>query len=315
MAFIDAPKTRLLIGVVLVNAFVYLLAAAALYQSRLQYVQRAETSTQNLARSLELTLIGTISKLDIHLQAVIHEAERQLATGKPDAMVLNDYARQHQEQSPEINGLRLTDAEGNVLYGTPLPSGKPINIADRDYFRQVRDNPKAGLVFSSPLVSRITGQWSIFIARRYHHPGGKFAGVAYVVLPLDYFNRIMSGVELGQQGVARIQTLKFVHFAQHPRTAESDRQIGTVVISETVMQMLLRNPNSGTFTYSSAYDGVERIVSYRKTDPYPFYIYFGLSTRDSLAPWHKESTVVLVLTLLFSLITALAYFFPSCLSR
>jgi len=65
-------------------------------------------------------------------------------------------------------------------------------------------------------------------------------------------------------------------------------------------------PDAGTYTTVYKYDGIERTLSYRKINPYPFYIFVGLSTRGSLAPWHKEVAVVLMLVLMFSLITALA---------
>jgi signal transduction histidine kinase/DNA-binding NarL/FixJ family response regulator len=306
VAFIDSPKTRLLIGVVLVNVFVYLLAAAALYQSRQQHIQRTELTTRNLVLSLEQTLMGTLSKLDVHLQAVIHEAERQLATGKLDASALNAYVRQHQLQSPEIDAIRLTDAKGNVRYGTGIPPGKPVSIEDRDYYRQLRDNPQAGLVFSKPLFGRITGKWGIIIARRFNHPGGRFAGVVLTVLPLDYFHRVISGINVGKNGAIAIRNLEYTILARHPETSEIDRRIGSTAMSAKSLKMLGSFPDTGTYTTVYKHDGIERTLSYRKINPYPFYIFVGLSTRGSLAPWHKEVAVVLMLVLMFSLITALA---------
>lgn len=73
MAFIDSPKTRLLISVVLINAFVYLLAAAALYQSRLQYVQHTELSIQNLARSLELKAYTSLARSGEELRSLMSQ--------------------------------------------------------------------------------------------------------------------------------------------------------------------------------------------------------------------------------------------------
>lgn len=73
--------TRLATRIFLVNLFVYLLVGWFIYHSWSQYEHQTALSTQNLALSLELNVLGVLDKTDVSLMAVVNEAQRQLAVG------------------------------------------------------------------------------------------------------------------------------------------------------------------------------------------------------------------------------------------
>lgn len=54
--------SRLWIGVLLVNLFIYALLVLLLYQSRQQYERQAILTTQNLARPLAVNVTGVLEK-------------------------------------------------------------------------------------------------------------------------------------------------------------------------------------------------------------------------------------------------------------
>lgn len=71
------------------NLFVLVLAAVSLYQSRQQYELRAQLVTRDMVRSVDQRISGSIGHIDLALQAVADELERQLQGGgwtlKPSA--------------------------------------------------------------------------------------------------------------------------------------------------------------------------------------------------------------------------------------
>jgi hypothetical protein len=142
---------RLVIGTIIINFFVYSLAGLSLYNSHVHYNKVASISTQNIAINLEASISGIIDKIDIGVFAVSREAMRQLATGGVNREELNSYIQNQIAQLPELYGLRVTDADGNLLYGTDIPAGKTANISDREYFKSLRDNPKEGLAISKAI--------------------------------------------------------------------------------------------------------------------------------------------------------------------
>lgn len=141
---------RLITGTFVVNLFLYLLVGPSLYEIRQQYIIQTELSTQNLAQSIEGHVLEIIDKIDIALSTVEWEAERQLNAGGIQEKTLNEYIRRQQERVPVLQVIRMTNDIGDVRYGTDMPHGKPLNVADRNAFRHLKDNPKAGLVIAIP---------------------------------------------------------------------------------------------------------------------------------------------------------------------
>ena len=301
------------LGVLLANVLVYLLTGVALYENWLQYDRGITLSTQNLSRTLELVVAGTIDKADAHLRTVAYEAERMLALGKVDAAALNNTIKQQYAMFPEVDGVRVTDADGYVRYGAAKRETGPTLIDDRDYFKTLRDSPGTGLILSQPLISRLTGKWSLSIARRLNLPGGEFGGIAYVVLPLDYFMTVVSSIDVGEHGAVAIRNLQHAMLARYPATDVKNRHLGDTALGVKSLAMLSTYPESGTYTTVYNHDGLERTLSYRKVGIYPIYVFVGLSTDDYFAPWRKELTVACGFAALFSIVTV--YFAWSAIRR
>jgi signal transduction histidine kinase/ActR/RegA family two-component response regulator len=293
---------RVTAGVVLVNLFVYVLVGLSLYQVRQQYERQTALSTQNLAQSLEISVSGIIDKIDIALFAVVNEAERELATGGVDGKTLTAYATRQHRQLPELDGIRVTDEAGNVKYGTRVPVGNLVNSADRDYFRRHLEDPHAGLVIAKPVFGRIAGKWIVIIARRVNKPDGAFAGIAFGALPLEYFSRIFSTFGIGKHGAISLRDSDIAVIARYPEPDGVGSAIGKKNVSNTLLECLKANPDSGTYSAEVKLDHIMRAISYRKTPRYPLYIFVGQATYDYLAVWRKEALIAVSLLALFTLV-------------
>ena len=71
------------------------LAALSLRQSYLHCQERADITTQNLARALADHLHDTIEKVDLTVRTAVEEMQAQLARGKVDAGSLNTFIERH----------------------------------------------------------------------------------------------------------------------------------------------------------------------------------------------------------------------------
>ena len=161
--------TRWAAGVLLLNLFVYTLAAFMLYASWRGYETRVESSTQNLARIIESSVTGVVDKADVALRSVVDEAERQLAAGGIDAVAITGAIARQTARVPELDGIRLANADGEILYGSDVDPAAAVNVTDREYFQWVRDNPAAATYISKPYVGRIAHRWVFALARRIEH--------------------------------------------------------------------------------------------------------------------------------------------------
>jgi two-component system cell cycle sensor histidine kinase/response regulator CckA len=177
----SAFAARLHGGLLVLALFVATLVAFLLVQSRAQYEERAVVSGRNLSHLLTQDLDAWFDKVDLALLAVKAEAERVTAS-TDDALALNDFIRRQAARQPELDALRVSDAAGQLTAGTGVSADRPINIANRAFFRKLEANPSAGLVVSEPVVGQISGKWSIVFARRISGANGSFQGVAFAVV-------------------------------------------------------------------------------------------------------------------------------------
>lgn len=290
---------RLIACVVLVNLLVTVFSGALLYQVRENDKERVKIHTQNLSKSLEQSIFHIIEKADVALHSAVEQAEMQIARGGIDGRTLGDSFFRLLAHVSEIQGLRMTNAKGDVRYGTGLDSGRQVNIADRAYFIQSRDNPKDCVIISEPVVSRVDKKWVIVIARRVNEPDGSFAGVAYGVISIDYFLQHFSTFDIGSNGSISLFSGDLINAVRYPLTKMAGSILGKKVTSPEFREQLKENIDHGTFTARSQIDNVERTYSYRKINGYPLYISVGLATSDYLSSWEWEARQGLLLVATF----------------
>jgi signal transduction histidine kinase len=302
LKFMVSPRTfgtRLSVGVLAANLFVVAMAASSLYHSRVLYEERQAVQTQNLSQALELTIEGIVDKADVALQAVVDEAEKEIAAGGIDQQAFEAFIARQYSRVPELNGLRVTDARGNVAYGTSVVSGPPVNVADRDYFSDARDHRRGNLFVSRPIYGRIAHEWVFILSRRVSNPDGSFAAVAYGSLPIDYFKNFFSTLAIGSNGTISLRDVDLAVIARFPEPGGSGSTIGKTWLSSEFKEAFGKDQTVGTYTARSVIDNVERTTSYRKVSIYPLYIVVGMATADYLAVLQEEAAKMLALVSIF----------------
>ena len=289
---------RLFAGWLLIAFSVITLSAYFLRASLLQQEERTRLEVENLSLVLERDVAASIDKIDLVLLAAIDAYERARAAGSIDADAMDAMLHKLRERQPRIIGLRISDAEGKkVLFGS---EGMTTGIEDRNYFRQLRDNPNLGLVVSEPLYGRISGKWTLIMARRLPEVGGRFSGIAFASVPLDSFEKDFEALQLGANGSItwRDENLRVV--ARRPK-AGAVSEYGARVLSEDFQAALARDPLQGEYlSGKTSIDGVERLHAYRYNQQHRFYVNVGVAKQTYVAAWLRqlEGTAALLLVFL-----------------
>ncbi len=297
---------RLAAGVLLINTFVLVLAGLSLCQSRLQYQERAAVTTQNLTLVFDQYISGSIHKIDVVLLDAADEIEKQIAGGGIDRRELDLYLNRRSARLPELEGVRMANARGEITYGKDVRGNIPTNIADRDYFIRLRDGANAGLIISKPLVSRVIDEWVIILARRVNRPDGSFAGVVYGVIPLENFLKIFNSIDVGNHGTITLRDSELRTIARHPEPWGDDATVGRKDVSDKLRKLITSGRDTGTFKALSSIDKIERTYTFRKISEYPLFITVGLATGDYLIEWRREVVIMLSVVALFFLFTLFA---------
>lgn len=294
---------RMTAGVLLLNLFVIALICVSLHHSRNQYEERAAIETRNLTQVLEQHLDGIIDKTDVVLFAAVEEFEHQFARGGVNRKDLKAFLNRMKTQMPELERLILVDAHGEVVYITGTGTESLSNVSDRDYFQQLRQNPGSGLFISKPIKSRISGKWVVILARRINLGDGAFAGAVCAALPLDYFSRLFSTINVGPKGAIVLRDVELGVIARYPETGGPGSTIGMKKVSSEMAELIRAGKQSGTFKTTPPIDNIERTYSFRRLVTYPFHIIVGFASSDYLKEWRAEVVKMAVTAFFFLVVT------------
>ena len=265
------------------------LGAYGLYTSREQYEERARLLTQNLALALDRSVSANIEKIDLALSAIADHLEGQLARGGLDMAAAHTHIQSQIARRSELEGLRVTDAQGTGILGPTLHSQPQFSFADREWFTVQRDRPDAGLHLSQPLVSKVAGNWIVSLSRRYRWPNGEFAGAVSAAVPLAYLKSELMALDVGPRGTVTLRDTQFRLVVRHPQAAEASANVvGSQKISPELRQLVLDGNARGTVHAQCTADGVERTLSFRRLQVVPLLVIVGVATEDYLAGWHSE---------------------------
>lgn len=297
-------------GGLLAVALLVLLSLLA-YQLWLSYQDKlgsAETGTRNLAAIFETRLDATLRRTDADLQKLA--ASIPVAALNQNAVA--QYAREVNAELDsrlfnveEMAGYRVHDANGDTLYSSDSAHTQRVNISDRDYFRLLRKNPNAGLIFSDVVTGRSTGRQVLVIVRGLRDAQGNFMGIVHGMLELEYYRKQFKSLDLGRQGFISLR--RSDTHAQVIRFPDRPSEINTPLApAHPLVQAVLPGARNLTLHYAVPPENIPRIVGIQALQDFPYYFAVGFGREDILSGWHVQVIVVVMSTLLlFGLIGAL----------
>lgn len=294
-------KFRIAIGIVIINLIVFGLAGYSIFASKNHYENQATKETENLVRSLEFSISGILENIDLALWAEKAEAQRQIVGGGIKKSEFDAHIANTLKRIPEMANLRMADAKGDIVYGVEAGSGPIANVADRDYFTFLRDNPNSELFISKPVLGRISKKWILIIARRVNNPDGTFAGVIHGNIPISIIQKQFESYDLGKHGMITLRDKDLSIIVRYPETDNSTP--GKQSITKEFAEKINAGHFTGSYKVASKVDGIKRVISYRKLDGYPLYVNCGIAAQDYLAAWYKELQKQLIMVFLFTLCT------------
>ncbi|MDP2144101.1 MAG: PAS domain S-box protein [Gallionella sp.] len=297
---------RLAAGLLLVNLSVVALAAWSVWQNFEVHHEQAELGTQNLARALENDIAGAISTDEMALLGVVDEYQNQRESGKFDAARLNAQIERVRARRSEIDAIRITDAQGVLLYGTGVKPEERRSLADRPHFIRLRDDPAAGLVLSKPQISRVNKKWVIALAHRIAKSDGSFDGMAFAAIPLGHLSRTFSTLDIGERGMVALRDMNLDLVVHYPESESPKLAVGSRPPSPGLPHWASAGKTAGSYFSVSEVDHVERLISFRKIAGYPLYVQVGWALDDYLAGARREAMDIALLVGMFMLLTLAA---------
>jgi len=273
---------------------VTLILGTMIWTARLEVLREAGATTSNYAAILEARLDATLRRCDAVLQELAltlpDEALNQRAVPRHTAAI-NAKLDAHRIKFEELSGLRVYDASGDRLYSSAEINMQRVNVADRVYFQTLRDQPRAGLVFSEVLVSRITGRHIVVVAKALRDGQARFRGIVLAAIELGHFQKLFESLDTGRQGLIAIR--RSDDFRLVLRRPPIDTEINRVQPADNPMRVAITaGKTEAILEFAATTDGIVRIFSIHKLGSYPFFVLAGLARDDVLAGWKVRATAV-----------------------
>ena len=278
------------------------LTALVIWLEHRSYQDQATASTQSLARLLAENVDDALTKADTLLKVSSRLYGQALASGPMDAERLNRELDLQLSWFTDVADIRVIDAQGTLRYGSGSIS--PISVADRDYFIRARDEPNGGVVFSGPIVTRLSQKWVLVLARRVNHPDGSFAGVLVASLGIAHLANIFSAVDVGAHGLVALRSTALGEILRHPPNTNPTGTVGNRAVAPQLQDLLNSQAKAATYVATSMLDGMERTYTAHKLPVEPFHVIVALSEVDYLRDWRQKVAGLLALAGLLLLLTA-----------
>ena len=265
-----------------------------IWSSHEEEIRAAETTTRNYAAVIEAQLDAALRRADADLrtlQATIPRAALELHAVPRFAATLNAGLKARLSDFPELDGIRVFDADGNALYFSDEKLPPNTAIGNRSHFLAVKQNPQAGLVFSEVLTSRIHGRASVFAIRALHDGGGHFRGAIVAAINLAHFQKLFESLDIGARGAIswrRSDNQKLI--LRSPEIAALVNK--PLSAGNSTVKSFAKGQLTTTQHIRAESDGVLRIYSSQALEHFPFYLGVAFSHDDVLAAWRLRSLIV-----------------------
>ena len=268
------------------------------YTASLHAAQRV---TNVVANVLENHVQSVIQRMDVYLSEIlVRLQDEHIAQGNIQTVLNSELS-----QFPEVAGFRFVNARGEYVDA----EAGTANIADRDYFQELRDNPLAGLVISRMRKHDISGEWIIIIGRRLEDAQGNFTGALLAAVYCQSFSNFSSSLSIMPTDMVVLRNDSMELISRYPELPEhigSRLEPSRDAVLSPMFNALAKGETEGYMFARGHLDDVERMYYFRKMKGQPFLIIAGLAKDPILTAWQQRAIIYLILG---SIITFLAFLF------
>jgi len=311
--FASLTRTTALLQIsapVLLIVFAVAFQINSLDESREQQLARTRLNAQDLGATLAASIVGAFKTIDITLLSATDYVRNQSASRSPNEHRLDAVFNQLQRRVPSLILLRATNQNGDVISDSANDSEAKLNIADRQYFQQLKNDPHAGMVISEPIIGKSTKKWVMVCARRFNRADGQFGGVVFGAIELDGFTEKLSGREmkLSDNDAFVLRNDQSNIMIRYARGHQDMQMNGKKVTSPPIVAFDKSLASSTSYVANSALDNVQRLFYLQRVGDLPMSIIVGLSIDDALAGWRSDAQRKWMITAMFILVVLISFF-------
>jgi predicted signal transduction protein with EAL and GGDEF domain len=295
-------KVRSVRAIIVAALLVFVVAAAAaggtILRLRAIVIADGIEDTTNIAAVIAEQIDRSIQSIDLVLTDLSdriaalplehpEQLRHALESGALQATMMDRLSR-----LPQAFSLAVVDRDGNVVASTVGPVSQRINVADREYFQDIKLHDPT-LSISAPYLNRVNGDATVAFAKRLTAADGSFAGVIFSAVNADHFreiNRPMEALEGHSFMVARTDGAVIARFP------DAGYHVGETVPANSGWYRTVA-AGGGSYRSDNLYDDVPQLLASHLSRHYPLVTTVGISEAAILKDWNRVSIIVALGTL------------------
>ena len=284
------PNRRLILLCVMLIGAIIAGTVVLLSYTRKRALIDTQRELANMALILAAQTSRTLEAIDlvedsvaVHVRALgitsPKEFDARMATSNVHAML-----RDKISGLPFVDTLTVIGTDGimvNTAQEGPIPK---TNISDRPHFRTAAS--RSGPYLSVPVISRTTGDWTIYLIRRIEADDGTIVGFVLGAITLDNLEKFFATITLSQESSISLVRSDGVLLVRYPQ------------VESTIGQDLSRRPDVRAVLQSSIsslisigrIDGRDRLFAGHWLDRFQVATVVTTTVRDALADWSLLAT-------------------------
>jgi PAS domain S-box-containing protein len=287
------PKVGMLAGPI-ERPFRYLLAASVLAPLAV-LILAAMIDHEHLIEAATMEARKTVDVLHEHTLKVMETQELALSQidDRTRGMSWDEIAtsealfqdlRRLVSRLPQMDGAFLVRPNGVTAMTSRVFPVPPTSFTDRDYF-QAQMAADAGFFVGGSYIGRISGHPIFNVSQRRHGGTEGFDGVVGISLSVDYFTGFYQSIA-GDNGAAiALGRTDGEVLARYPLL---EKPLTRFAPDGIVMRGLAAGHERWTDIAVSPQDGVERIYAFRKVQPYPLVVVYGIPEAFITQRWLND---------------------------
>jgi two-component system cell cycle sensor histidine kinase PleC len=206
---------------------------------------------------------------------------------------VHSFLRDRWKALPQADAIALVGADGKLVNTSRTWPAQAIDLSDRDYFKWAQQGNGKPIFISVPAISRSSGDWSFFLARRIDDASGEFIGLVLSAIDIRYLEDFFRAISLHNGGSVAVFRRDGTMLARYPRV---DKMAGGKLPEQS--GFYTRVEEGGGSYFSPGYvDGIARIVSVHPLRDFPLVIAVSMAEDAVLANWRAQSLLITLGTL------------------
>lgn len=271
-----------------------LAVGGTIWQRRSSTIEEAQRDIANLALVLGEQTVRSVQAIDLVLRD-LHDDVVEMNIDTPAAFdeilgteEIHRMLKSRLARLPQAESIALVDAAGKVVNGPRSWPALRVDVSDRDYYQhfQKQDDPNAYI--SAPIQHKVSGIWSVVLARRINARDGHFLGIIAGVVSIEYFEKIFSSINLPRQEAFMLLRRDGTILVRYP---DKIRRIGQVMPPHSPWFAVVAD-GGGRLASPGNVDGVPRMVAVQPLKDYPLVVDVGVTESAVLAGWRREALFI-----------------------